>query len=266
MIPTWIRKPAGLKIYYAQFSGGPETHPASLDVVFRDTPRLTPAREEAYRRNLPTLVKQGFIVKTGLPATVFRVTLPLDHPLASPAKLARWVLEFEAVKHGEFICGGCDLAINYDAGRGDVVEKQAWALCRRYPGLDWFTSTFGLWLRRYEPAIGDLLWLVKRAGWITLVNQRAIDYLGGQARLEEGLAHDRAVVITRVAHGAVICCGEAPRLGELARGDIPYRSVAAALRAVRLERMPGMSKAREEWVENWLGLLDVSVPGKISDA
>ena len=215
MIPTWIRKPAELKIYYAQFSGGPDTHPASLDIVFRNTPRLTPARQEAYRRNLPTLVKQGFTVQTGLPATVFRVTLPLDHPLASPAKLTPWVLEFEAVKGGEFICGGCDLAINYDAAQGDVVEKQAWALCRRYPGLDWFTSSFGLWLRRYEPGIGDLLPLVKRAGWITLVNQKAIDYLGGQAWLEEVLAHDRTVAITRVAHGAVIRCGEAPRLGEL---------------------------------------------------
>src|SRR5262245_22316241 len=262
MIPTWIRKPAEFKIYYAQFSGGPDTHPASFDIVFRHTPRLTPARQEAYRRNLPTLVKQGFTVETGLPATVFRVTLPLDHPLAAPAKLIPWVLEFEAVKRGEFICGGCDLAINYDAAQGDVVEKEAWALCGRYPGLDWFTYTFGLWLRRYEPGIGDLLMLVKRAGWITLVNQKSIDYLGGQARLEEVLAHDRTVAITRVAHGAVIRCGETPRLGELARADIPYRSVAGALRPVRLGRVLGMSKAREEWIENWLGLLDAPVPGE----
>ena len=46
------------------------------------------------------------------------------------------------------------------------------------------------------------------------------------------------------------------------RADIPYRSVAGALRPVRLERMLGMSKAREEWIENWLGLLDAPVPGE----
>jgi hypothetical protein len=251
MIPTWIRKLAELKIYYAQFSGGPQTHPASLDVVFRDTPRRTPARQEAYRRNLPTLVKQGFIVKTGLPATVFRVTLPLDHPLASPAKLARWVLEFEAVKHGEFICGGCDLAINYDAGQGDVVEKGS-----PRPSACGCGAT-------NRPLAISCGWSSARGG---VVNQRAIDYLGGQARLKEGLAHDRAVVITRVAHGAVIRCGEAPRLGELARGDIPIavsrlRSGLCASSGCRAWPKPGRSGSK-----TGLGFSTRRSPGKISDA
>jgi hypothetical protein len=262
MVPTWLRKPAELKVYSAEFRGGPRVHPASLRVVFRNRPRLTPAQAEAYRRNLPTLVQQGFTVTTGLPATAFRVTFPLDHPLASPSALARWVLDLEAVKQGELISGGCDLAVNYEAEAGDAVEKEAWALCARHPGVDWFTPAFGPWLRRYEPQLGELLPLVKRAGWITIVNERAVDFLGGVAQLQEVLARDPTVAVERVAHGVAIRAGDVPRPGDMARADIPYRPVAAAVRPVRLERVKDMSAAREEWIEEWLGLLDTPLPAE----
>jgi hypothetical protein len=262
MIPTWIRKPAELKVYTGELRGGADIDPASLKVVFRAKAPLTPAQEEAYRRNLPRLVQQGLTVTTGLPASVFRVTLPLSHPLASPDKLARWVLGFEAVRRGQFVSGGCDFAVNHDATKGDTVEKEAWALCARYPGLDWYGSVVGLWLRRYEPSLGALLPLVKRAGWITLVSESAVEFLGGQARLDEALARDPAVAVERLDHGVAIRSGEAPRLGEMAHADIPYRAVAAAVRPVRLERVHGLSAAREEWIEGWLAQLDTPVPGQ----
>jgi hypothetical protein len=264
MIPTWIKKPAMQKLYYMQMRGAPQADPTSLCLLFYARPRLSPKQQEDYRRNLPALVAQGFTVATGLPATAFRVTLPLEHPLAAPDKFASWAAEFEAVKRGQIISGACDVAVNYARELDHTVDQQAWALCARHPGLDWFEPGMGFWLRRYEPRIGDLLPLVKRAGWVTFLSQRSVDFLGGAEQLEAAVASDPRVTSTRFAHVTALRSGAWPNPGDQARADIPYRTVAAAVRPVRLQRVPGGSEARERWIEEWLGALDVPVPGGAS--
>lgn len=261
MVPTWLRKPAELKFYNAEFRGAEDIHGASLEVHFQDTPRLTMAQEEAFRRRMPALVQQGFFVNSGVPTSTFRVTLPIDHPMATPDQFARWALDFEAVKSGEFVTGGCDYSLNYNDGRGTAVESRARALCRLYPGLDYWEHPIHLWLHRYEPKTQELLPLVKRAGWITLVNERSVEVLGGEAKLRDALKHDPAVRIHQLARGLALQSGDAPRLGDLSRLDVPYRSVAAAIRPVRMERVGSVGYA-DEWMTEWLGMLDKPLPGE----
>jgi hypothetical protein len=260
MVPTWLRKPAALKFYFARFQGAEDVHGASLEIYFQDTPRLSPAQQERYRRNLPALVEQGFVVN-GLPTSTFRVTLPVDHPLAAPDRLARWALEFQAAKAGEFVTGGCDYSLNYDDGVWAAARQQARAACLRHPGLDYWAFPMHLWLHRYQPQAQEVLPLVKRAGWITLANERSVAYLGGEAKLAEALRGDPSVRLHRLAHGLAIQSGEGPRLGDLSRLDVPYRAVAAAIRPVRIDRV-GAAGQEDEWMTEWLGMLDRPPPGE----
>ncbi|HTT70280.1 MAG TPA: type VI immunity family protein [Anaeromyxobacteraceae bacterium] len=255
MVPTWIKKPAELKFYFARFQGGPDLSGPSLEVHYQHWPKLTPAQEDRYRQNLPTLVERGLLSRSGLTTSTFRITVPVDHPLATPDRFAAFALEFRAVKEGEFVTGGCDYGLDVDRTRGELADRPARALCMRYPGLDYWAQSIHQWLHRYDPRAQALLPLVKRAGWITLASERSVEALGGAARLAEALKGDPSVRLLPFAHGLGLRSGEAPRLGDLSRLDIPYRSVAAAIRPVRVDRV-GAVGSEDEWMKEWLGLLD----------
>jgi hypothetical protein len=259
MIPTWLKKPAGYKSYFARFQGAEDVSGASFEVHFRYIPRLTPEQQERWQKNLPTLAEQGFFTAP-FPTSTFRVTVPLDHPLAVPEQFRDWALGFEAVKSGEFVTGGCDLSLNYDYGRGDVVIDRVKASCARHPGLDWLHPDIHNYLHRYESKPPALLPLVKRAGWITLVNERSVEALGGTSKLAEALRSDPAVKIRELAHGLALQAGEGPRPGDLSRLDVPYRSVAAAIRPVRIGRV-GDPRSPDDWMTEWLGALDRPLAG-----
>lgn len=258
MLPVWFKKPAEAHFYYAEFRGGVGIHGASFEVYYQHHPRLTPAQQEASQRDLPSLAARGWF--SDYSTSTFRVTLPIEHPLAAPDRFAEWVLDFAAVAKGEFVTGGCDLALNYDYGRGDMVMKRVKALCSLYPGLDWLNHSMHNYLIRYEPT-PELLPLIKRAGWITFAHERSVEWLGGAAKLAETLKGDPTVRIHQLAHGLAIQSGEAPRIGDLSRLDIPYRSVAAAIRPVRIDRV-GDVRYPDEWMGEWLGVLDKPLPGE----
>jgi len=254
MVPTWLRKPAELKTYHMQLRGSAEVHGTSLEVIFQSRPPPTPAQEEQARRNLPILVEQGFM-NSGVQTSTFRVTLALDHPLAEPGRFARWVLGFKAVAEGEFVTAGCDYSINYDDRTHGFVDDRVRALCARYPGLDYFDSSIHLWLHRYEEKTQELLPLSKRAGWMTFLNRRSVEWLGGEVELAEALRSDPDVELHPLARGLALQSGAAPRLGDVTRGDIPYRAVASAVRPVRIERK-GQEGYDDEWMRGWFSVLD----------
>jgi len=228
-------------------------------VHFQYWPRLTPAQKERYQQNLPRLVARGLTTRSGLSTSTFRVTVPVNHPLAAPDRFARWALDFQAAKSGEFVTGGCDYSLNCAHSRGDLAEVPARALCMRHPGLDYWFHSIHLWFQRYEPTTHELLPLVKRAGWITLVNERAVEYLGGEAKLAETVAHDPAVRLHPLTHGLALQSGDAPQLGDSSRLEFPYRSVAAAIRPVRVERVNSVG-LEDEWMKEWIGMLDRPLP------
>jgi hypothetical protein len=259
LVPTWLKKPAEFKFYYAGFRGSKDIHGTSFEIHFQEYDPRTPKQVEMLKKSLPALLEQGFLSATGLSTTTFRVTLPVDHPLGAPDTFSKWVFDIDAVRRGEFVTGGIDYSLNYEYGRGNVVVREARALCMRYPGLHFQEDAIHMWLHRYEPETQEILPLSKRAGWITLLNERSVDYLGGEETLKQKLSEDPTTKLYSLAHGTAIQAGDAPRLGDLSRIDIPYRNVAAAIRPVRIERV-GSVLYPDEWMGEWLDMLDVPLP------
>lgn len=263
MVPTWLKRLDHYKFYSVWYAGGKDEgmDPAMLDVNLTwMPPRPKTAEEWAKAHHHWHVMYEQDLFREGLPASVIRVTLPVDHELADPVRFAEWVLGLDIVKHGEFVSGTCDYSLNYfwNAGTGDVK----WGIkspCSRYPGLDWFYDTFFKWVQRYEPSIQDILPLVKRAGWITLVNERSVEFLGGKEKLHRAFAAHPEIQVHELDHGVAIRAGSAPQLGNAAQGDfVPlYSVVGAVLRPVRVEHFEGtMGVGDKEWVREWLAKFD----------
>jgi len=264
--PTWLKRPRPNKDYHIKFSGSSNQQGASaamirLDLYRRPTRNFTPEQEAKERAARKLLFGELGCDYTD-PATVLRITFPMDHKLADPAMLLDWVMGLSLVREWPFLSGHCGYNLNYfeEAGSMSIREPmQSWlgSLCLRYPGFDWNNAGGVLThLLRYDPITSDLIPLIKRVNWLTLVNHRAVDYLGGVRRLLDGLGQDLPIISHPVSGGFVIQAGPAPQTGDVgARDFIPiYRRVAGVLRPIRLETIPGLgvgfsNSAAMEWLE-----------------
>jgi len=260
LVPTWLKKPAKGKFYYGGFRGSKDIHGASFEIDFQEFPLKY---LENTQKNLPDMLEHGFLTEWGFPTSTFRVTVPIDNPLGDPNAFLKWVLNTDMVRHEEFVTGGIDYSLNYEYGLGDIVINEARALCVRYPGLDFKEGAINMWLHRYEPEQQEILPLSKRAGWLTLLNERSVDHLGGEEALKRKLTDDPTTKVYSLAHGTAIQAGDSPKIGDLSRIDIPYRNVATAIRPVRMDRVGSVSYPKE-WMGEWLDMLDAPLPRDLS--
>lgn len=267
LVPTWVRRPRLGKSYYAEFGEGDlkgGTSAASIKVVLIARPTMSQEQQETYRASMKKF-HEGSGSIFGPPVTSLRVTIPLDHPLADPARWLEWVLGLAVVRDERFVSGHAGLALNHDEAVSDsalrnAMEGRLAALCLRHPGLDWDnTGSVHTSLLLWDRALSNFLPRIKRVNWLTLVSDRALVSLGGRDQLASVLAADPAIVVHGVGEGVCVQAGAAPQLGDVARHDVlpTYRRVAAALRPIRLDKHSGMGLGfSDEEAMQWLNGLD----------
>jgi hypothetical protein len=199
------------------------------------------------------------------PTSDLRLTLPLDHPLAEPARLRDWVLEFELLESTTGFSGFAGYALNYmdlvtDSDHKQLSLQSLASLCRRYPGFGMSDGSAQSKIFRYRPDPGDILPRIKRANWLTLLCDRTVDAVGGADSLRAALGNGLPIQMDRLPHGLWIQAGAAPQHGDLAQRDfIPaYRRVARALHGVRIEEIDTLGKEFMSTAANeWLNAFDV---------
>lgn len=268
MVPTWLEHPRPGKDYFIEFFGCDRDQGvtgAAIELVIRRRPplgsgaALTP--QEARRKT----ADEDRQIIFGKLATILRVCLPLEHPLAQPGRLLEWVLEFQLVRAWPFLSGYCGLALNhYSSVASSIVRRamqaQLASFCLRYPGFDWLESgPVASKLLRYQREMSAFLPLVKRVNWLTLLCNRTIEYLGGGDALRRRLGNDLAITAHEREAGLVIQAGAAPELGDVAHRDfIPaYRRVAEVIRPARLEKIVGPGAGFSDDAANeWLNAFD----------
>jgi hypothetical protein len=266
LVPTWFKQPRPGKIdYHMSFAGcdlNEETSPATLLMrVMRRT--ATDAEQQLAKMRM---LKQSGRRLPFYPTTDLRLTLPLDHPLAEPARLRDWVLEFDLLESATGFSGFAGYALNHmdivtDSDHRQLSVQSLASLCRRYPGLGMFDGSAQSKIFRYRPDQGDILPRIKRANWLTLLCDRTVDAAGGADSLRSALGRDLPIEMDRLPHGFWIQAGPAPQHGDLAQRDfIPaYRRVAGALHGVRIEEIDSLGKEFMSTAANaWLNALDVA--------
>ncbi len=209
-------------------------------------------RKKAFdeRRFVPPLV-----------ASRLRVTLPLDHPLADPARLRAWALGFAVVREGAVLSAYAGYALNpyQQAARTTLyapAQRMLAAASLRHPGLDWDGGGILPRMLRFLPDPPSFLPLVKRASWLNLICDKTVAFLGGRAALRARLADDPEVEVHDLPHVLALQAGPAPQIGDVGRRDfVPvYRRVAQALRRVRVAEIDGlgggfMADATNDWLD-----------------
>jgi hypothetical protein len=270
IVPTWCKtlRPwpdKNYDIYFYDCDGKHGITSTSIEVsIFHNPIKELTSEEKARRIKLwEFLSKEGYQLNP--PASTLRVTLPLNHTLVESSQWLDWILNFEAVKNWPFLSGHCGYALNYfdEVGSSTIrkaMNKRLASLTLRYPGLDCEITGFLTQLLQYDSEwttkTGYLLPLIKRVNWLTLISNRAIDYLGGRDVITSAFVDEPPIKLHPLKEGLVIQAGDVPQLGDIGHRDfIPvYRSVAKVLRQVRLEKVKGLRWGEAE--NEWLNALD----------
>jgi hypothetical protein len=182
-----------------------------------------------------------------------RLIVPVDYvePQTAEAFIA---LTNDLVHDLDFAFGLAGYALNWNTSTRFVDTARAFmgALRGRFPGLD--LSDPGS--TKYVAGKG-----IKCANWLTLLNQKSVDQLGGRKKLTAALGKE--VVIHDVPHGVILQAGPAPQFGDTnRREDVPlYRQVGRVIAPIRSHIHPPFLKvgplvsqtATEEWLARFDG-------------
>jgi hypothetical protein len=252
LLPTWIKRPNYYRNYYLAFFGckrGVSAAEIVLHLWFRPK-EVFNSEEEQNGRSM----SRPF-------TTQLRVTMPVEHTLAEPTKLIAWISCLKLVKDFAFHSGHCGHALNFYGEtsssfiRGPMEDFVASA-CLRHPGFYCCDADLGLrelWRRNTDKS---LLPLIDRVNWLTLINEKQIEYLGGRDALKKAFAGEPSIVMHDLKQGVMIQAGDAPQIGDVGHKDfIPvYQKVAKTLRPIRIDEY-GSGFGYDE-TDEWLNALD----------
>lgn len=155
---------------------------------------------------------------------------PADWPKGDYSKLLavfrRWA-DIAQPSHGTL---GLGLIIEEGGSRGPLSDV-AFPFLKRFAGLEY--PDLSLWMTMSEDAETPV---IRSTNWLTLIDNKRAEHLGGVDRIEEAL--DPSCPVHRYREGLIIQAGPEPRLGARNRNDQSlddYRKVAAVLKPLRFE-------------------------------
>ncbi|WP_145476392.1 type VI immunity family protein [Yersinia similis] len=127
-------------------------------------------------------------------------------------------------------CGYC-LCLPQDYDDYCPIEYE---LARRYPALQVNANAFAA-ARHYNHSI-------RGVNWITILNNRYIKRLGGEAWVRQVLSRDPAIHIENYANGLLIRAGQYPDLTPQTEGlSVHYLAVNQLIRPIRIKPVEGHS-------------------------
>ncbi|MEY4511631.1 MAG: hypothetical protein RLZZ450_3753 [Pseudomonadota bacterium] len=234
MVPTWLRKPREFYWYNMDmWGGGTDYGPYGFHALFceHDVPPVGP--------RVPSRGIAGSRAsREGYPLSIFRLSLPVDHELTRPASLIRYLSSVSLLRNGFFVSANCGYALRFDDRWSQGDEKRIESLCARYSGLDFVVHTQSGFLLGVRPEVPWIVPLIRRPSWMTLVNELAVEYLGGLPTVSSKLQAP-GIELHPIGTSLLIQAGPRPELGDITRGEkLPLLShVARVLAPIRPERL-----------------------------
>ncbi|HVT16009.1 MAG TPA: hypothetical protein VHQ90_07500 [Thermoanaerobaculia bacterium] len=175
MVPTWFTQPRKGKLdYYMYMADGDPNQEITgtqveLNIFRRPASEWTgEAKNKETRQAAEAVRGKADHRLPPRPASILRVTLPLDHLLAAPVRFAEWISEFEIVRGDLPFSGYGGLAVNFfnQAALSSIyepTERLLTALLLRHPGFDWNGGGVLPRLVVYRPEPQGFRMLTKRA-------------------------------------------------------------------------------------------------------
>jgi hypothetical protein len=267
MVPTWMANPREEKDYYIAFMGSESGIPAaSLELLVRWWTLSRPGQRERRRANWRVWYKRSGR-SPSCPMTKLRVTLPLTHRLSTaPGDFVAWLLDFDLVRRASFVSGSAGYSVVHGEFDGSseirvAMQRRLASLCRRYPGLEWpLPGGIAMHLVGWDPVADDIAYYFPRVSWLTVLGKEIVTRLGGLSSLQGAFASTPEIRVHPIGdgRGAIVRAGEAPEVGDLARGELVplQRRVAEVLRPARLPHVNLDGGSVEDWAQEWLEMFD----------
>jgi hypothetical protein len=177
----------------------------------------------------------------------FHLTVPFEQGEQEPQRVATLVAALADAL--PFRSGHAGFGIQLDEGE-DFEERDKWARA-------WCRRNIGISARDLMGSLGAVTDGIRNVSWITLVGEPLLSRLGEDVeRLENRFGDD--IAVQRCGSGLLIRAGDAPRLGDVNRGEDMelYRRVNAVLKPIRIEEHPPFPGFSEEDTSEWLERLD----------
>jgi hypothetical protein len=266
MVPTWLAQPLrGKTSYYMILSDGDPDEAVTASRIELHIDRRVWGPEEETReldKRRKAFDARRFVPLA--PVSELRVTLPLDHPLAEPARLREWILGFSLLQDRPAFSAYAGYALNYynQAAISNLhgpAERLLASACLRHPGFDWSGGAVLPRIMRFMSEPPGYMPLVKRAAWLNLVCDRTLGLLGGRDGLRKRFANEPAIGMQDLPHGLAIQAGAAPEIGDVGHRDfVPLlRRVASEIRPVRVEAIASAGRGfGREATNDWLNAFD----------
>lgn len=261
------------KNYWALFSGvseGVSDAKIEMQVLHRDLKFLSVIDKQhinAVRERKLKISKD-----TGsLPCTNFRITFPLEHPLAKPKAFKSWILSLKAISEWPFVFASAGLSFNYvdfdtNSSINHILMNHIPSIVRRHPGLEiqlsynpFLLSSRSDWLEQHD----YFLPLIGRCNWLTAVNNTYLQFISGYESVKTQLLEQHLVSIDSLSHGILVQVGDEPLLGDV---EIPttlqaYKQVSSILHAGRIPFYKLMTRIflNAEITEEWWNALDNNI-------
>jgi hypothetical protein len=183
----------------------------------------------------------------------FSFTVPLawvaERP---PGAFTKLVLEQSEILHPTHGYAGLAVTPYADVGRGDKALAATLPFIARFSGLEFdLPGSHAIYLEQENR--------IKGINWLTILDRRFIDELGGDAALEAALG--AGVERHAFSSGVIIQAGPRPLFGDTHRQEpMPqYRQVAKALKPVRISSIRAIDTQHgfdRERSDAWLARFD----------
>lgn len=194
------------------------------------------------------------ILPIGIKVSVATVCLPVD-AFESEASFKSWVLNSPLVKSSEFHSGSAGYRVNYWSGYiNPNAKSRLKEVLLNAPGFDYEIPVVSAMGRVLTPDQHNILPIVKRPNWLTLISNLGLTILGGEKSFRSKIEKDESFQITNLSGGVCIQTQKKPALFAGDKALMAYYDLGNLLEPLKFvsHEKDSYSSPDHETAKQWL--------------
>ena len=191
------------------------------------------------------------MVLRGIPISHFQICFPLNLFKNNDDFLSHVINDILA-KIGMFFSGSAGYRVNEWRGAytNQLADEKLKDILINYPGLDWNIPIGNSMGRVLNSDKSDIIPIIKRVNWLTLVSDEGLPYLGGKEEFLRNIRKNKNCIIHQLNNGIGIQANSQPVISKLDDKIDTYLYVNKVLNPLlyRKHEKDFFSKVAEDWL------------------
>lgn len=194
------------------------------------------------------------ILPIGIKVSVATVCLPVD-TFESETSFKSWALNSPLVKSSQFHSGSAGYRVNYWSGYvNSNAKSKLKEVLLNAPGIDYEIPVVSAMGRVLTSDQENILPIVKRPNWLTLISSLGLTILGGEKNLRSKIEKDERFQITNLSGGVCIQTQKTPILFASDKELMAYTDLGNILEPLKFvsHEKDSYSSPDHETAKQWL--------------